>query len=71
LNKLLALVSLLLGTAMCFVVYWGIVDGSIGLRAGGVATRAANPVSFWIITAFRSLIPAALFFYAIVLLRKK
>jgi hypothetical protein len=70
-NKLLALVLLILGTAMCVIVYWGIADGSIGLKAGGEATRAHNPISFWVITAFRSLIPAAMFFYAIVLLRKK
>jgi len=71
LNKLPALVLLILATAMCVVVYWGIVDGSVGLRAGGEATRAHNPVSFWIITAFRSLMPVAMFVYAIVLLRKK
>jgi hypothetical protein len=71
-NKLLALAWLILGIVMCVVVYWGIADGEIGLsRAGGHATRAHDPIAFWVITAFRSLIPVAMFSYAIVLLRKK
>ena len=70
-NKLFAFLLLILGTVMCFVVYWGIADGVIGLKGGGEATRADNPISFWVVTVFRSFIPAVMFFFAIVLLRKK
>ncbi len=70
-NKLFAFALLVLGMAMCGIVYLGIADGSIGLKGGGEATRAHDPVSFWVVTGFRSLIPAVMFFYAIVLLRKK
>jgi hypothetical protein len=70
-NKLLALGLLIAGAALCVIVYWGIADGVIGLKGGGEATRAQDPISFWLVTAFRALIPAVMFFFAIVLLRKK
>jgi hypothetical protein len=71
-NKRQALVWLILGIVMCVVVYWGIADGEVGLtRFGGHATRADDPIAFWVITAFQSLIPVAIFCYVIVLLRKK
>lgn len=70
-NKLFAIALLILGAAMCVIVYLGIIDGSIGLKGGSEATRVHDPISFWLVTAFRSLIPAVMLFYAIVLLRKK
>ncbi len=70
-NRLLALGLMILGLALCVVVYWGIADGEIGLKGGGEATRVHEPISFWLVTAFRALIPAVMFFFAIALLRKK
>ncbi len=52
-NKVFAIALLLLGLVMCVIVFGGIADGSIGLKGGGEATRAHQPISFWIVTAFR------------------
>jgi hypothetical protein len=70
-NRLFAFALAILGLLMCLVLYAGISTGIIFLKVGGQVTAAEDPVSFWLVTLARAAIPATLFFFAIVQMRKK
>jgi hypothetical protein len=70
-KRLFAVALAILGLLMCFVLYAGISTGIIFLKGGGQVAADEDPASFWVVTLVRAAIPTTLFFFAIVLLRKK
>ena len=70
-KKWLALVLVAAGALMCWVVYMGIATGDVALKGGGDVSAGSEPISFWVVTSIRALVPVTLFCVVVVLLRRK